>query len=137
MFNNIKDCTNINETIKKIINIYNDNDNEVSYHDTPNDTYHDTKTKRFIKPTIEEIDNYCKERKNGINANAFYDFYESKDWYVGKNKMKDWKACIRTWEQRNAKIKKDIPSWLDQEVKEETMTTNELEELDNMLKEFK
>lgn len=59
------------------------------------------KRKIFIKPTIEEIQQYCEERNNGINANAFYDFYESKDWYVGKNRMKDWKACIRTWEQRN------------------------------------
>ena len=122
VFNNIKDCTNINETIKKIINIYNDNDNEVSYHDTPNDTYHDTKTKRFIKPTIDEIQEYCNERNNGINAIAFYDFYESKDWYVGKNKMKDWKACIRTWEQRNTKTKTTVPDWLNKEIKDEEMS---------------
>jgi len=55
----------------------------------------------FKKPTIEEIENYCKERNNSVNAEAFYDFYESKNWYVGKNKMKDWKACVRTWEQRD------------------------------------
>ena len=73
--------------------------------------------KRFVKPTIEEIDAYCKERNNGINANAFYDFYESKDWYVGKNKMKDWKACIRTWEQR--KPKQDVPKWFNQEIEKE------------------
>ena len=58
------------------------------------------KRKKFIKPTIEEIEEYCQERNNGINANAFYDFYEAKDWMVGKNKMKDWKACVRTWESR-------------------------------------
>ena len=57
-------------------------------------------SKNFIKPTIEEITNYCIERNNGINAEAFYDFYESKDWLIGKNKMKDWKACVRTWEKR-------------------------------------
>ena len=56
--------------------------------------------KTFKKPTLNEIQEYCTERNNGINANAFYDFYESKNWYVGKNKMKDWKACVRTWEQR-------------------------------------
>lgn len=55
--------------------------------------------KKFIKPTIEEIRAYCQERKNHVNPNRFYDFYESKDWYVGKNKMKNWKAAIRTWEQ--------------------------------------
>lgn len=64
------------------------------------------KVGNFKKPTIEEIEQYCKERKNGINANAFYDFYESKNWYVGKNKMKDWKACVRTWEQRTKKEEK-------------------------------
>ena len=58
------------------------------------------KRKVFEKPTIEEIQQYCSERNNGINANAFYDFYESKNWYVGKNKMQNWKACVRTWEQR-------------------------------------
>lgn len=58
------------------------------------------KRKSFTKPTIEEIQQYCLERQNGINAEAFYDFYESKNWYVGKNKMVDWKACVRTWERR-------------------------------------
>ena len=58
-------------------------------------------SKKFVKPTIEQIQEYCNERNNGINANAFYDFYESKGWLVGKNPMKDWKACIRTWERRN------------------------------------
>ena len=76
------------------------------------------KRKRFEKPTIEEIKAYCKERNNGINANAFYDFYESKDWYVGKNKMKDWKACVRTWEQRNKKSS-SVPDWFDKEIEKE------------------
>ena len=58
------------------------------------------KESKFVKPTVDEIQSYCLERNNGINANAFYDFYECKNWYVGKNKMRDWKAAIRTWEQR-------------------------------------
>lgn len=67
----------------------------------------ESKKKSFKKPTIEEIQDYCKERNNSINADAFYDFYESKNWYVGKNKMQNWKAAIRTWEQRDTKtIKK-------------------------------
>lgn len=73
---------------------------------------------KFKKPTIDEIKAYCQERHNGINAEAFYDFYESKNWYVGKNKMVDWKACVRTWERREPK--KDVrPSWLDKEIKTE------------------
>lgn len=59
------------------------------------------KSNRFIKPSIEEIESYCQERNNGINANNFFDFYESKGWMVGKNSVKDWKACVRTWESRN------------------------------------
>lgn len=82
-----------NENVNDNVNV-NDNENV-------NDNIKENiKRKNFIKPTIEEITKYCKERNNGINANAFYDFYESKNWYVGKNKMKDWKACVRTWEQR-------------------------------------
>ena len=60
-----------------------------------------TKTKKFIKPTIEEIKSYCSERKNGVDANFFYDYYESKGWKIGKNPMKDWKAAVRTWERKN------------------------------------
>jgi len=59
--------------------------------------------KRFVKPTVEEIKAYCEERGNGIDAERFYDFYESKDWYVGKNRMHDFKACIRNWERREKK----------------------------------
>jgi len=54
----------------------------------------------FKKPTLDEVKNYCILRKNNIEAESFIDFYESKDWLIGKNKMKDWKACLRTWESR-------------------------------------
>ena len=54
----------------------------------------------FKKPTLDEVKNYCILRKNNIEAEAFIDFYESKDWLIGKNKMKNWKACVRTWESR-------------------------------------
>jgi len=58
-----------------------------------------TPTSRFIPPTPEEIQKYCDERNNLVDVNRFYDFYQSKGWMVGKNKMKDWKAAIRTWEK--------------------------------------
>ena len=60
-------------------------------------------TTRFHKPSISEIQQYCEERKNTVNAEKFFNHYESNGWYVGKNKMKDWKACIRTWEQNEKK----------------------------------
>ena len=56
------------------------------------------KSTRFIKPTVAEIAEYCCSISSIINPETFFNFYESKDWYVGKNKMKNWKAAIRTWE---------------------------------------
>ena len=60
-----------------------------------------TKTKKFIKPTIEEIKSYCTERNNRIDANYFFDYYESNGWKRGKTPIKDWKAAVRTWERKN------------------------------------
>jgi hypothetical protein len=57
--------------------------------------------KYFKRPTILQVKNYCIERENNVDAEAFCDFYDSKNWMVGKNKMKDWKASVRTWERRN------------------------------------
>jgi hypothetical protein len=58
---------------------------------------------KFVKPTIEEIRCFCEERNNGIDADEFFNFYESKGWVIGKSPMKDWKACIRTWERNRFK----------------------------------
>lgn len=58
-----------------------------------------TKRKRFEKPTISDIKQYCIERNNNVNAEHFFDYYESNGWKVGKNSMKDWKAAVRTWER--------------------------------------
>ncbi|MCM1008861.1 MAG: replisome organizer [Ruminococcus flavefaciens] len=57
--------------------------------------------KRFTPPTVEEVQAYCQERGNNIDPEHFVDFYASKGWKVGSNPMKDWKACVRTWEKRN------------------------------------
>ena len=55
--------------------------------------------KRFDPPTVEEVQAYCSERNNSVDAQTFVDFYASKGWLVGKNPMKDWKAAVRTWER--------------------------------------
>lgn len=60
---------------------------------------HSPNRKTFTKPTIDEIQDYCIERNNNVNAEQFYDYYESNGWKVGKNSMKDWKAAVRTWER--------------------------------------
>ncbi|MBQ1779550.1 MAG: hypothetical protein IIZ93_15460 [Acidaminococcaceae bacterium] len=56
---------------------------------------------RFTPPTVEEVAAYCKERGNRVNAQRFVDFYAAKGWKIGQNPMKDWKAAVRTWEQRD------------------------------------
>lgn len=61
------------------------------------------KVGNFIPPTLSEVQDYIKEKGYHIDAESFIDFYESKGWMVGKNKMKDWKASVRTWEKRNGK----------------------------------
>ena len=68
-----------------------------------NNITYSNKKERFKKPTLEDVKNYCILRQNNIDAEAFIDFYESKNWQIGKNKMKDWKACVRTWERRETK----------------------------------
>ena len=59
-----------------------------------------TRTKRtaFKPPTLDEVTAYCRERGNGVDPQRFIDFYEARGWMLGKNKMKDWKAAVRTWE---------------------------------------
>ena len=63
-------------------------------------TIKDERALAFLKPTIEEIEYYCIGRYSPIDAELFYNYYESIGWIVGKSPMKDWKATIRTWEKR-------------------------------------
>ena len=55
----------------------------------------------FLPPTVDEVGRYCAERSNHVDAQKFVDFYSSKGWMIGPNKMKDWRAAVRTWENRN------------------------------------
>ena len=59
-----------------------------------------THSQKFIPPSLEEVREYCNERNNSVDPNSFIDFYESKGWFIGKNKMKNWKAAVRTWERK-------------------------------------
>ncbi len=76
--------------------------------DTDTDTHTDTKikTRGFRPPSLEEVTDYCNERKNKIDPQSFVDHYETNGWIRGKTKIKSWKACIRTWEKNT----KDWPS---------------------------
>lgn len=65
----------------------------------------ESKAKRFTPPTVTEVSDYCRENNYNIDAQRFVDFYESKGWMVGKNKMKDWKAAVRNWARRQSEDK--------------------------------
>ena len=63
------------------------------------------KPKKFIKPTLQQVADYCKKRGNNVNPEKFIAHYESNGWKVGKNKMQDWQASVRYWEQEEPKSK--------------------------------
>lgn len=89
------------------------------------------KVPRFTKPSIEEIREYCRERNNQVDAEKFFDFYESKGWKVGNQSMKDWKACVRTWESRDQAIRKTNNKFLNFEQRTYDMDELERKLLDN------
>lgn len=60
------------------------------------------KTRAFVPPSVEEVRAYCLERGNGIDSQYFVDYYDARGWMIGKNKMKDWRAAVRTWERNNS-----------------------------------
>ena len=96
------------QTGAKTYNNNNNNNNNDNYNDNENKNDNDnegestTRTRaRFSPPTFEEVSEYCRERRNSVDPQRFIDFYASKGWKVGQTPMKDWKAAVRTWEQRS------------------------------------
>ena len=82
-------------------------DNEYEY-DNDNDLLKEnTKRKVFSTPTVDDVRAYCLGRNNKVDPQSFVDFYESKGWMIGKNKMKDWKAAVRTWEKNETKTRQE------------------------------
>lgn len=77
-------------------------------------------TKRFVKPSITDIDAYCKEKGYETDTESFFNYYESKGWIVGKAPMKDWKAALRNWvkNDKNWHKKRNIPDFTDSELKD-------------------
>lgn len=68
-------------------------------------------TKRFVKPTPEQVTAYALTIDYVIDGEAFCDFYESKGWVVGRSPMKSWEACVRTWKRMSKKkYNKPAPS---------------------------
>ena len=64
------------------------------------------KRKNFVKPTVEEIEAFCKEKKYTVNAQQFFNYYESNGWKIGRNAMKSWQAAVQNWNTRDKANKK-------------------------------
>lgn len=95
------------------------------------------KKKNFTPPTVEEIAEYCVQRKNKVNPKKFYDFYESSNWVDSKgNKVKNWKQKVITWEKDEQSIEVKpvhIPSWVGKEVVEQIASQEEIKALEELL----
>jgi hypothetical protein len=92
---NKTDMNDISKTYDKDMSQHMDNDNE----NTIDPKNKGGKGDKFLIPTIEEVKSYCLERNNSVDPEKWIDFYTAKGWMIGKNKMKDWKAAVRTWEE--------------------------------------
>lgn len=93
-----------NPTAVEITTPNNNVNNNLNNNDNSNDNVlNKRETKRFSKPTIEELEKYISENSYSISAKAFYDYYEANGWMVGRNKMKDWRAAVRSWNSREWK----------------------------------
>ena len=110
----------------------NNNDNNVN-----NDNKYKKKNKKekFVKPTVEEVQNYIQEKNLKVNAEGFIDYYEANGWLVGKNHMKDWKATLRNWNRRQGGT--DKPEWFDKKIEEEKATDEEMKKMEDLLNEYK
>lgn len=75
-----------------------------------------TASRRFTPPSIEEVAAYCKKRQNGIDPQSFIDHYSAVGWMVGRNRMKDWQAAVRTWENRRKKDQSHHNSAMDYKI---------------------
>ena len=99
--------SNPHKSILRIVEQY----NLLELEDNPIEVIEEIKTakksKRFKQPTLDEVANYIQERKSFkvVDPVRGYDFYESTGWKVGKNPMKDWRACVRTWESNSFEVK--------------------------------
>ena len=108
----VENCTSGNEEtnalkekikcLEKELEMLKDN-NIVENNNTPEtETPKTEKKERFKAPSVDEVQEYCTERGNNIDAQHFIDYYSARGWMLGKNRIKDWKACVRTWERNDS-----------------------------------
>lgn len=115
-----QDDTNVYDGIRTNTNVYetyqtkdktkdktkNKTKNKTKDNSLPPNGVSDTRAKRFTPPTLDDVSAYIRERGSNVDAQRFLDFYTAKGWMVGKNRMKDWKAAVRTWEKRDSEQNK-------------------------------
>lgn len=100
-----QDDTNVYDGIRTNTNVYETYQTKDKTKDKTKDNslppngVSDTRAKRFTPPTLDDVSAYIRERGSNVDAQRFLDFYTAKGWMVGKNRMKDWKAAVRTWEK--------------------------------------
>ena len=110
----VENCTSGNEEtnalkekikcLEKEIEMLKDNNIGDNNAPQPESTVISDKPKRnkFVIPTVEDVQAFCDERGNNIDAQHFVDYYSARGWMLGKNHIKDWKACVRTWERNDS-----------------------------------
>lgn len=104
-----------------------DKDNNISINNTS--------INKYSKPTLEEVEDYCKERNNNVDPKKFYDYYSVNNWVDNKgNKVRNWKQKLITWE-KHSPDNIELPEWFNKDIKANA-TLEEQEEMENILKEF-
>lgn len=124
------------DSVRESVLHINTNNNNTEF----SNTYKRSNTKkRFEKPSLEELENYCLEKNlKNVDTEVFMNFYESNGWMVGKNKMKNWKATISNWNKRDfnnsskQKVIGNMNGWYQEEEKE--LSDQELKELEEIIK---
>ena len=90
---------------------------------------------------MEEVQAYCRERNNNVDAERWIAYYESNGWKVGKNSMKDWRAAVRTWERSEQSerpavtVASDIHVWTPEENERHERTLSIVEATKRMMEE--
>jgi biotin operon repressor len=89
---------------------------------------------RFKKPTLEEVEEYCRQRNSSVDARTFYEYFETGGWVDSKgNKVKNWKQKIITWENHRQPKENDVPKWFNEEQKEEELSEEDRRLFDTLL----
>ena len=95
-----RNSTTVNERTRACTDSVSESDSVSDSVSTKVDEESKKKTSRFLKPTIQQLQDFISEKKYSVNTETFFNYYEANGWKVGKNSMKDWKAAIRTWQSK-------------------------------------